>query len=253
MHLHFEAPPQVRAGLNMTYTALLSTVYYAVKSVVDPTILPNAGLARPLTVTAPSGTVVNCVSSGRGEWPVQSLCQRVVDLIFGALAPAVPDQVTAARTGRAFSITFAGHQPARRCALGLSGNDRRRVRRAGHQGRVGRRACAYDQHLQPAGRGAGDEYPLTLVRYELVDGSGGAGQFRGGMGMRRVYRAGPRLPGPRRWCPDFVGALGPGGWTGRRNGLDHCLGTAEPWGGDAAAGGSDRGRYGRSGRVRSAA
>ena len=41
-------PPQVRAGLNMVYTALLSTVYYAVKTVVDPTILPNAGLARPL-------------------------------------------------------------------------------------------------------------------------------------------------------------------------------------------------------------
>ena len=46
MHLHFDAPPQVRAGLNMTYTALLSTVYYAVKTVVDPTILPNAGLSR---------------------------------------------------------------------------------------------------------------------------------------------------------------------------------------------------------------
>ena len=61
MHLHFDSPPQVRAGLNMTYTALLSTVYYAVKTVVDPTILPNAGLARPLTVTAPEGTVLNCV------------------------------------------------------------------------------------------------------------------------------------------------------------------------------------------------
>jgi N-methylhydantoinase B len=33
------------------------------------------------------------------------------------------------------------------------------------------------------------EYPLTLMRYELVDGSGGAGRFRGGMGLRRVYRA----------------------------------------------------------------
>jgi len=46
MKLQFESPPQVRAGVNMTYTALLATVYYAVKSVVDPTILPNAGLAR---------------------------------------------------------------------------------------------------------------------------------------------------------------------------------------------------------------
>src|SRR5438045_8197658 len=33
------------------------------------------------------------------------------------------------------------------------------------------------------------EYPLTLMRYELVDGSGGPGTFRGGMGLRRVYRA----------------------------------------------------------------
>src|SRR5690606_3736186 len=52
MRLHFDSPPQIRAGLNVVYTALLSTVYYAVKSIVDPTILPNAGLARPLTVTA---------------------------------------------------------------------------------------------------------------------------------------------------------------------------------------------------------
>ncbi len=34
-----------------------------------------------------------------------------------------------------------------------------------------------------------NEYPLTLLRYELVDGSGGAGTYRGGMGLRRVYRA----------------------------------------------------------------
>ncbi len=52
----------------MTYTALLSTVYYAAKTLVDPTILPNAGLARLLHVTAPEGTVVSCASRG-GEWP----------------------------------------------------------------------------------------------------------------------------------------------------------------------------------------
>ncbi|MFN8513601.1 MAG: hydantoinase B/oxoprolinase family protein [Thermomicrobiales bacterium] len=49
-------PPQVRAGLNMVWTALLATVYYAVKTVVDPTILPNAGLYRPIHVSAPEGT-----------------------------------------------------------------------------------------------------------------------------------------------------------------------------------------------------
>ena len=48
-------PPQVRAGLNMVWTALLATVYYAVKTVIDPTILPNAGLYRPIHVSAPPG------------------------------------------------------------------------------------------------------------------------------------------------------------------------------------------------------
>ena len=44
----------------MTYTALLATAYYVVKSVIDPTILPNAGLARPLNITAPEGSILNC-------------------------------------------------------------------------------------------------------------------------------------------------------------------------------------------------
>lgn len=61
MRVHFESPPQVRAGINVIYTTLPSSVYYAVRAVVDPTILPNSGLARPLTVTAPAGTIFNAV------------------------------------------------------------------------------------------------------------------------------------------------------------------------------------------------
>ena len=76
MHLHFDGPPQVRAGMNMTYTALLSTVYYAVKTVVDPTILPNAGLARPLHVTAPEGTHRQLRASRGGERPARHLPAR---------------------------------------------------------------------------------------------------------------------------------------------------------------------------------
>ena len=55
MRLDFDGPPQLRSGFNVVHTALLSTVFYAVKCVVDPTILPNAGLARPITVNAPEG------------------------------------------------------------------------------------------------------------------------------------------------------------------------------------------------------
>src|SRR3546814_20607495 len=94
MRLHFESPPQVRAGINMTYTALLATAYYIVKSVVDPTILPNAGLARPLTITAPEGTLLNCVHPAAVNGRVQT-CQRVSDVNLGELAQAAPERVTA--------------------------------------------------------------------------------------------------------------------------------------------------------------
>jgi N-methylhydantoinase B len=188
MHLHFDAPPQVRAGLNMTMTALLSTVYYAVKAIVDPTILPNAGLARALSVTAPAGSIVNCVHPAAVNGRL-SLCQRVVDLIFGALAPAVPRQVTAASNGACFSITFAGHQPADNALWvyleTIGGGSGARFNKDGLDGVHVHMTNTSNLPVEALEV----EYPLTLMRYELVDGSGGAGAYRGGMAIRRVYRA----------------------------------------------------------------
>jgi len=188
MHLHFDAPPQVRAGLNMTMTALLSTVYYAIKSVVDPGIPPNAGLARPLTVTAPSGTIVNCVHPAAVNGRL-SLCQRVVDLIHGALAAAIPDRVTAASNGACFSITFVGQQPRDNAIWvyleTIGGGSGARINKDGLDGVHVHMTNTSNLPVEALEL----EYPLTLLRYELVTGSGGAGRYRGGMGLRRVYRA----------------------------------------------------------------
>ncbi len=187
MHLHFDSPPQVRAGMNMTYTALLSTVYYAVKTLVDPTILPNAGLARPLHVTAPEGTVMNCVSPAAVNGRLGA-CQRVVDLVHGALASAVPDRVIAACNGACVSATFVGATDQGALWVYLEtiggGSGARRTK----DGLDGVHVHMTNTSNLPAEALEG-EYPLTLLRYELVDGSGGAGRQRGGMALRRVYRA----------------------------------------------------------------
>jgi N-methylhydantoinase B len=188
MRLHFDSPPQVRAGINMTYTALLATTYYMVKSVVDPTILPNAGLARPLTVTAPEATILNCRHPAAVNGRVQT-CQRVADLILGALSRAVPTRVSACTNSSCCVATFSGEMP----------NDGRLwvyVETMG--GGAGARPSkdgldAVHVHVTNTSNLPVEalelEYPLTLLRYEMVDGSGGAGKFRGGMGLRRVYRA----------------------------------------------------------------
>jgi len=188
MKLHFESPPQPRAGINMTYTALLSTVYYTVKSIVDPTILPNAGLARPLTVTAPEGTLLNCTHPAAVNGRTMT-CQRVADLIIGALAQAVPERVTACSNSCCTIVTFVGHQPRDNSiwvyleTIGGGGGAR-----PNKDGLDGVHVHITNTSNLPV-EALEIEYPLTLMRYELVDGSGGPGKFRGGMGLRRVYRA----------------------------------------------------------------
>jgi len=188
MRLHFESPPQVRASFNLVYTALLSTVYYAVKTVVDPGIPPNSGLARPLTVTAPEGTVLNCVHPAAVNGRVAT-CQRVVDLIHGALAQAVPDRLIAACNGACASASFIGTQPADGSLWvyleTIGGGFGARPNKDGLDGVHVHMTNTSNLPVEALEV----EYPLTVLRYELVDGSGGPGRYRGGMGLRRVYRA----------------------------------------------------------------
>jgi N-methylhydantoinase B len=188
MRLHFDAPPQLRAGINVTMTALLATVYYAARAVVDPALPPNAGLARPLSVTAAPGSVLNCVAPAAVHNRL-STCQRVVDLVLGALAQAVPERVTAAHNGACAMATFAGRQPADGAPWvyleTIGGGFGARATKDGLDGvhvHTTNTSNLPVEALEP-------EYPLTLLAYELVEGSGGAGTWRGGMGLRRVYRA----------------------------------------------------------------
>jgi N-methylhydantoinase B len=188
MWLHFEAPDQVRAGLNMVYTALLSTVYYAVKTVVDPTILPNAGLARPLHVSARAGSIVNCVHPAAVNSRIGP-CQRVVDLIHGALAQIVPERVVAACNGSVTIASFIGTRPDDGSTWiyleTIGGGFGARMTKDGLDGVHVHMTNTSNLPVEALEI----EYPLTVLRYELVEGSGGAGRQRGGMGLRRVYRA----------------------------------------------------------------
>src|SRR6476646_3311461 len=108
--LSFEGPEQRRAGINMTYTALLATAYYVVKSVMDPSILPNAGLARPLSISAPLGSILNCTAPAAVNGRLQT-CQRVADMILGALAQVVPERVMACSNSACTVAYFIGKRP----------------------------------------------------------------------------------------------------------------------------------------------
>jgi len=192
MSLKFEAPPQMRAGINMTYTALLATTYYIVKSVLDPGIPPNAGLARPLAISAPEGSILNCLAPAAVNGRLQT-CQRVADLVLGALAQAVPERVMACSNSACTVAYFIGKRPPGGPNAGatwvyletIGGGSGARAHKDGLDGVHVHTTNTSNLPVEALEI----EYPLTLLRYELVADSGGVGQYRGGMGLRRVYQA----------------------------------------------------------------
>jgi N-methylhydantoinase B len=188
MSLKFDAPEQMRAGINMTMTALLATVYYVVKSVLDPSILPNAGLARPLKVDAPLGSILNCVAPAAVNGRLQT-CQRIADMVLGAMAQAVPERVMACSNSACTVAYFIGKKPKDGSTWvyleTIGGGSGARALKDGLDGVHVHTTNTSNLPVEALEI----EYPLTLMRYELVEDSGGVGQYRGGMGLRRVYQA----------------------------------------------------------------
>lgn len=180
-------PPQVRASVNVAWTALYATVYYTVKTLTVPDLIANAGLHRPIRIEAPAGSILNCIApaavNGRSE-----TCQRVVDLIHGALATALPDRVTAASNGANTGVHFSGINPStRRYFVYLETIGGGSGARAQKDGLDGVQVHMTNTSNLPV-ESLEEEYPLFVESYELVDGSGGSGRARGGMGIRRSIR-----------------------------------------------------------------
>ena len=117
------------------------------------------------------------------------LCQRVADMILGALAQAIPERVMACSNSACIVAYFIGKRPQDGSTWvyletigGGSGA------RATKDGLDGVHVHTTNTSNLPV-EALEIEYPLTLMRYELVEDSGGVGQYRGGMGLRRVYQA----------------------------------------------------------------
>ena len=104
--------PQRRAPVNSTYAQTYSACAYALKCLIDPDVGANAGLYRLVRLVAPLGTVVNCTPPAPvvGGWETHL---RLADLIFKALAPALPAVVPAGTKGTICHAGFGGIDPRR--------------------------------------------------------------------------------------------------------------------------------------------
>ncbi len=186
MHLDFAGSgPESRGDLNVVRGALLATVYYALKAVLDPSIPANGGFYRAIAVAAPEGTIVNARPPAPVGWRTQT-CQRIADAVFGALAAALPGRVPAAGNGANAAMMFSGVDPRTQrwyVYLETIGGGAGATARAdgldGVQVHVTNTSNLPVECLEL-------EYPLLVEEYALVESSGGPGRTRGGMGIRRT-------------------------------------------------------------------
>jgi N-methylhydantoinase B len=177
--------PQCAGDINVVYFALLATVYYALKAVLDPTIPANGGFYRAIAVRAPEGSIVNARPPAPVAWRTHT-CQRIADVVFGALAQMLPGRIPAAGNGANSAFVFSGTDPRTgRLYVYLE-------TLAGGSGATatGDGMHAVQVHITNTSNlpveALESEYPLLVHEYALVEGSGGAGRHRGGLGLRRT-------------------------------------------------------------------
>jgi N-methylhydantoinase B len=188
IHLDFTGTgPQCPGDINVVEAALLATVYYALKAVLDPDLPANGGFHRAISVTAPPGCLVNALPPAAMNWRTQT-CQRIADVIFGALAPLLPDRVLAAGNGANTALEFSGADPRTgRAYVYLETLGGGSGAHAGGDGLDGVQVHITNTSNLPT-ECLELEYPLLVEEYALVAGSGGPGRHRGGLGIRRTIR-----------------------------------------------------------------
>jgi N-methylhydantoinase B len=179
--------PQAVGPVNAIYAVTASAIYNAFLHLTDPSIPRNEGCYRPFTIIAPPGTIVNCkfpapVAGGNTE-----TSPRITDMVFGALANAIPDRIVAACGGTSSPFLFGGTDPRTGDLYAHF-----HFEGVGWGGRTGLDGNNMVVTINGNCRNTPVEvfetrYPSFLIEeYRLLPDSGGPGEWRGGLGGQRI-------------------------------------------------------------------
>jgi N-methylhydantoinase B len=180
----------VKGPMNAPLSVTASGVFCGIKTAVDPTNLipPNSGCWRTIEIKAEKGSVVNAQFPAPVVYANHEISHRVADMVMGALADFMPEQVMACSQGTSAILTLGGLDPR---------TQRRYVSYETVKGGFGARpnkdginviASGISNTMNTPVEIMEMTFPVRVECYEINPDSGGAGRFRGGCGARRVWR-----------------------------------------------------------------
>jgi len=179
---------QIKSPLNISYNTMLACCFYSLKVLFGADIPANFGIFRVFSVVGPKGSLVNPVDPAPLGLTINS-AQRLPDVIFGALADVTRERVLAGCNSTCQTTVFTCDDPFRpgsamichEAIAGGSGASRHADGLSAVQVHMTNTSNMPIEALET-------EFPIiTIKKYALRCDSGGAGEFRGGLGIHREF------------------------------------------------------------------
>ena len=176
---------QQAGSINAVYAITLSAVYYVFRCLLQFDAPNNSGCLAPITVIAPEGSVINAnypapVAGGNVE-----TSQRIVDVLLGAFAKAIPDMIPAASQGTMNNLIIGGWDTRKNQPFAyyetIGGGSGARPNADGPSAQHSHMTNTLNTPIEALEYA----YPLRVVRYEIRKESGGKGKYIGGDGIQR--------------------------------------------------------------------
>jgi N-methylhydantoinase B len=186
--LHFDfsgSADQTKGPANIRPPLVQAACAYALIALIDANIYVSSGLARGFAMTTREGSVLN----PRFPAPVNTYnptIHALVDAIFAAMSHLVPGKVRADGSGSR-SIILGGRNTNTGSSYVqyeiIAGGAGARASKDGASGITVNQSNAKIAPIEIIE----SEFPTRVSRFELIADSGGPGEFRGGLGIRREY------------------------------------------------------------------
>ncbi len=178
-----DSSPACQGPMNSVIATTRSAIYLAVKH-IWPEVPINAGMFEPLTIIEPRGTFLYADYPRPVSGCAAEVSQRIAEAVFAALVQAIPDRVTAAPAGTSGNLALGGYDPRKGRAYVMY-----HITGGGYGGNARTDGLSYGCSTIGISKSAPlevmeQQYPILFQEYALREGSGGAGEHRGGMGLR---------------------------------------------------------------------